>query len=65
MEPILVSDKGTYEMLGSDFLQSFVGRLTGQDKVSLTNLLNQDWHWVDDFILVSGWLHSFRERIFI
>ena len=36
-----------YEMIGSDFLQSFVGRLTGKDKVFLTNLLNQRWDWVD------------------
>ncbi|MGO8878317.1 MAG: hypothetical protein ACLPVO_11930 [Desulfomonilaceae bacterium] len=59
------NDNGTYEMVGSDFLQSFVGRLAGKEKVFLTNLSNQEWDWVDDYIQVTDWLHSFRERIFI
>ncbi len=57
------TDNGTYEMVGSDFLESFVGRLFGKEKVFLTNLLNRQWNWVDDYIRITGWLHSFRERI--
>ena len=56
-------DDGTYEMVGSDFLESFVGRLAGKEKVFLTNLLNQPWDWVDSNIRVTGWLHSFGERL--
>jgi hypothetical protein len=56
-------DDGTYEMIGSDFLESYVGRLAGKEKVFLTNLLNQPWDWVDSYIWVTGWLHSFGERL--
>ncbi len=56
-------DDGTYEMVGSDFLESFVGRLAGKEKVFLTNFLNQPWDWVDSYICVTGWLHSFGERL--
>ena len=56
-------DDGTYEMVGSDFLESFVGRLAGKEKVFLSNLLSQPWDWLDSYILVTGWLHSFRERL--
>ena len=56
-------DDGTYEMVGSDFLESFVGRLAGKEKVFLTNFLNQSWDWVDSYIRVTGWLHSFGERL--
>jgi hypothetical protein len=60
-----MSRDGTYEMVGSDFLQSFVGKLTAQDKIFLANLLNQSWDWVDSYIQVTGWLRSFRERTLI
>ena len=56
-------DDGTYEMVGSDFLESYVGRLAGKEKVFLTNLLNQPWDWVDSYIWVTGWLHSFGARL--
>ena len=56
-------DDGTYEMVGSDFLESFVGRLAGKEKVFLTNFLNQSWDWVDSYIRVTGWLHSFGARL--
>jgi hypothetical protein len=56
-------DDGTYEMVGSDFLESFVGRLAGKEKVFLSNLLNQPWDWVDGYIRLTGWLHSFGERL--
>ena len=56
-------DNGTYEMVGSDFLQSFVGRLTPKERVFLSNLLNQKWDWIDGCIKVTGWLRSFRERL--
>jgi hypothetical protein len=57
------NDVGGYEMFGSDFLQSFLGRLTGKEKTFLRNLLNQDWGWVDDYIQVKGWMDSYRERL--
>lgn len=58
-------DNGTYEMVGSDFLQSFVGKMVGKEKVFLNNLLKQDWDWVDDYIKATGWLDSFRKRLSI
>jgi hypothetical protein len=54
------NDGGNYEMVGSDFLNSFVGKMTGKEKVFLRNLINQDWDWVDDYIKVTGWIGSFR-----
>jgi hypothetical protein len=57
------NDNGTYEMVGSDFLNSFVGKMTSKDKVFLNNLLNQDWDWVDDYIKITKWMSSFRERL--
>jgi hypothetical protein len=53
------NDDGTYQMVGSDFLQSFVGRMTGRDKSILNNLLNQDWDWVNDYIKTEPWITSF------
>ncbi len=53
-------DNSTYEMLGSDLLQSFVGRLISKEKIFLGNLLNQKWDWVEDYIKVTGWVESFR-----
>jgi hypothetical protein len=50
-------------MVGSDFLESFVGRLAGKEKVFLSNLLNQSWDWVDSYILVTAWLNSFGARL--
>ncbi len=54
---------GDYEMMGSDFLESFVGKMAGKEKVFLKNLLNQDWDWVDDYIKVTGWIDSYRDRL--
>jgi hypothetical protein len=51
---------GSYEMVGSDFLQSFVGKLTERDKSVLYNLLKQKWDWVDGYIQVTRWIESFR-----
>lgn len=56
-------DNGIYEMVGSDFLNSFVGKMTSKDKVFLNNLLNQDWDWVDDYIKITNWMSSFKERL--
>ena len=50
-------------MVASEFLNSFVGKMTSKDKVFLNNLLNQDWDWVDDFIKVTGWIDSFGKRL--
>ena len=57
------NDNGTYEMVRSDFLNSFVGKMISKDKVFLNNLLNQDWDWVDDYIKVTRWIDSFRKRL--
>lgn len=54
---------GTYVMSGSDFLQSFEGRMTGAERKFLSNLLNQDWDWVDRYIEVTEWLNRCRERL--
>ena len=50
-------------MGGSDFLESFVGKLAGKEKIFFRSLLNQDWNWVDDFIKVTGWIDSFGKRL--
>ncbi|MGB6068024.1 MAG: hypothetical protein WBG50_24725 [Desulfomonilaceae bacterium] len=50
-------------MSGSDFLQSFEGRMTGAERLFLSNLLNQDWDWVDRYIEVTEWLHRCQERL--
>jgi len=55
--------EGAYVMSGSDFLQSFVGRMTGAEKKFLSNLFNQDWDWVDRYIEVTEWLNRCRERL--
>ncbi len=52
-----------YVMSGSDFLQSFVGRMAGAERVFLGKLFNQDWGWVDRYIEVTEWLHCCRERL--
>ncbi len=54
---------GIYVMSGSDFLQSFVKRMTGSERLFLSNLLNQDWDGVNRYIEVSEWLHRCRERL--
>jgi hypothetical protein len=51
---------GSYEMVGSDFLQSFFGKLTERDKSFLYNLLKQKWDWVTNYIEVTRWIDSFR-----
>jgi len=54
---------GAYVMSGSDFLQSFVGRMTGVERKFLSNLLNQGWDWVNRYIEVTEWLNRCRERL--
>jgi len=54
---------GTYVMSGSDFLQSFEGRMTGSERLFLSKLFAQDWDWVDRYIEVTEWLHRCRERL--
>ncbi len=57
------NDNGTYEMVGSNFLDSFFEKRTNKEKIFLNNLLNQDWAWVDDYIKITGWMSSYRERL--
>ena len=52
-----------YVMSGSDFLQSFVGRMTGSERLFLSNLLNQDWDWVNRYIEITDWLSRLKERL--
>ena len=54
---------GLYVMSGSDFLQSFVGRMTGAERLFLSELFIQDWDWVNRYIEVTEWLHRCRERL--
>ena len=57
-----VTDNGA-SMIGSDFLESFVGKMTRKDRIFLNNLFNQDWDWVDKFIIISKWIGPYRERL--
>jgi WD40 repeat protein len=57
------NDDGKYEMAGSDFLESFFGKLTERDKSFLYNLLRPKWDWVDNYIKVTGWISSLRELL--
>ena len=56
-------DNGTYEMVGSNLLDSFLEKMTKRDRVLLDDLMNQDWSWVDDYIKITGWMSSFRESL--
>jgi hypothetical protein len=58
-----ISDDGIYRMVGSDFLQSFIGRMTGKDKLFLNDLLSQDWNGMNDYIQITGWIDSFKRRL--
>ena len=53
----------TYKMVGCDFLTSFFGKMTNKDRIFLNNLLNQNWDWVDNYIKITGWMNSYRERL--
>ncbi len=50
-------------MVGSDFLTSFIGKMTSKDRIFLNNLLNQDWGWIDNYIKVTGWIDSLKEKL--
>ena len=56
-------DNGTYEMVGSNLLDSFLEKMTKRDRVLLDDLMNQDWSWVDDYIKITGWMSSYRESL--
>ena len=57
------NDDGYYEMVGSDFLNDFVGKMTNKEKLFLNNLLSQNWDWVNEYIKITGWMNSYRERL--
>jgi hypothetical protein len=57
------NDDGNYEMVGSDFLESFIGRRTGKDNLFPKDLLNQDWGWTKDFVEVDGFIEPYKERL--
>lgn len=55
---------GKYRMVESHFLQSFRrGHLTNEERNILTNLLDQDWSWVNQYIEVTAWLGSYRKAM--
>lgn len=57
--------KGSYEMVGSDFLQSFERKSTGADRALLIELLEKDWTWLSTFICEMKWLELFGQRFSI
>jgi hypothetical protein len=55
---------GKYRMVESHFLQAFKrSHLTTEERNVLTNLLEQDWSWVDRYMEVNGWLESYRRAM--
>lgn len=60
---VIKTTDGTYVMSGSDFLQSFAGRMTRAERMFLGDLFDQDWTWVDRYIEVTERLRHSRERL--
>lgn len=56
------SEEGLYEMIGSDFLESFTRKVTAADRALLIKLLKKDWTWISGFINAIEWLELFRLR---
>lgn len=54
---------GKYVLAASDFFASFKGKILKEDREFLTQLFDQDWSWVDQYIEVTEWLHRFRESL--
>jgi hypothetical protein len=55
---------GKYRMVESHFLQAFKrSHLTKEERNILTNLLAQDWSWVDQYMEVTGWLETYWEAM--
>ena len=55
------NQNGLYEMVGSDFLESFKRKLTPADRALLVDLLQKDWTWISGFINGNEWLELFRQ----
>jgi hypothetical protein len=54
---------GTWKFMDSDFLRSFGGRLTADDRKYLQVLTSRNWTWVDRYILVTPYLDSLKKRL--
>jgi hypothetical protein len=55
---------GKYRMVESHFLQAFKSsHLTEEERKVLRNLLRQDWSWVNQYMEVTAWLESYKERM--
>ena len=57
-----LNHKGLYEMVGSDFLESFKRKVPAADRAVLLELLQKDWTWLSGFMSELKWLDSFRPR---
>jgi hypothetical protein len=55
---------GKYCMVESHFLQGFKrSHLTSEERNVLESLLGQDWSWVNQYMEVTAWLESYKERM--
>jgi hypothetical protein len=57
------NNAGYHQMVGSDFLSSFLGKMTNKNKIFLNDLLSQNWDWVEKYIKISEWMDSYRKRL--
>lgn len=57
------NDSGFYVMIGSDYLNSFLGRLVRGDRAYLMQLLNNDWSWVETCVHIKGWIAGYRSKL--
>lgn len=57
---------GIYRMVESHFLKAFkMSHLTREEREILTNLLDQDWSWVNRYMEVTQWLEPYRRIVTI
>ena len=55
---------GKYRMVESHFLLAFKrSHLSTEERSILSNLLEQDWAWVDQYMEVTEWLESYRRAM--
>lgn len=58
-----LNQDGKFVMVGSDYLQSFVGKMVNGDRTFLKGLLNQDWGWVENYVQVGEWVDGYKDRV--
>jgi hypothetical protein len=54
---------GSYALKDLHFVESFATDWTVSDRKFLSQLLNQDWSWVDSSIRVTEWLSALNEAM--